>query len=185
MARTRGRLTPAEQARKFEREHGITGEQRKKASTLAALAVVAFLVLGVVAAALLVPMLGMSVHGEQRGSGQVTIQECHAKGLMRECSGVVTTWQGQGPEAGQRIQVLSRTALAGTVDVVLGTATQSTTTKQQHDVFYDVYRFVPADAWIMPQWLRPFAFLGAGIVWVLLAWWLSRRVMMATVRPSR
>ena len=185
MARTRGRPSPADQVKKFDRDHGITSEQRKKGSSRAAVAVVVFLLVASVIGALVVPVLGMSIHGEQQGSGQVSIAECHATGLMRECSGVVTTWQGQGPDVGQRVRVLSRTPLVGTVEVVLGTATQSTTTKQQHDEFYDVHRFVPASAWIMPQWLRPIAFIVAGIVWLVLAWGLSRAVMMATVRGTQ
>lgn len=184
MAGRRGRPSPADQVKQFERQHGITSDQRKKGSARAALAVVAFLLVGVVLAALVAPVIGLAVHGAHGGRGQVRIETCHSRGLMHDCTAVVTAWQGEGPEVGQRVQVLSRGALSGSVDVVLGTATESTTTKQQHDQFYDVHRIVAADAWIMPQWLRPIVFISAGIVWVVLAWGLARTIMMATIRQA-
>ena len=187
MARSRNKSSPADRAAQWDRERGITPAHRRRAGVWVIGALIAMLVLGVLALALVQPAVGMHAHPGQRGGhGRVEVASCARHQLFAQrCTGTVTEWVGAEHEVGDRVVIDAKSARTGVVDVVVrvrgGTRTDSS--GQTNHVETPVV--VPADDWIMPSaWRVPFL-VGLGLVWVALSWLVAKWVFVWAVGRAK
>ena len=141
-------------------------------------AVLGTLVVMFLLGALLVPavsrQLGMVAYDLETGRGRVAVTSCEGGPLWRECTGTLTEWTVEKHQMGDRVTVMGRSALSGTVEVVGRVRGVSSIDeyKQTNVATEDV--LLPADVWVMPGWVRLPVLLGLGLVWAALMWAATR-----------
>ena len=183
--RSSRKRTPAEQRAAYDRSHGITPDIRRRATTTAVVGSIVLFVVTVLGLGLLAPRLGLQPSIETHGSGTVRVDDCASAGVgLHACQATVTSWDGTSRSTGDAVSVISRTPLAGTVDVVARNSTGSVLDK-------DGYRFTTHAEWIMPadqpvlsQGARAGVIVGALAVWLVASWVLARLVWAAAARRA-
>ncbi len=180
------RMTSAEESELWARTHGISPQARKRVTAAVWLLAAGMFVLGLVALPQVLPLVGMQARPElPGGEGQVLVSGCRPEGLtMQRCQGEVTRWTGEGPAVGDQVEVSSRRVRSGEVDVVrrLDYGTRSEGGRRETTV---VNVFTPSDDPVLPRRLRPVAYGGYIVAWVLVTAGVCRLPRLVAAQVAR